>query len=174
MQCGVHWGKETEIHLYIVQRRIPTPPPLVRIVNLREINNIIQPQGFVPVPLPPSSQREILCGGLPCRAPYSALVFPPTRAEVIFGVLRKLHEFHGEFPHSFVEVFADFAEFYECCATRKEEPEQRNESAECGNCILQPPVHVQRLTVRIFSWEDIPERHPHQQGGNKESYTCER
>jgi len=84
----------------------------------------MQPQSFVPVPLPSSPQREVLRGGFPRCAPHSALVFPPTRAEVIFGVLWELHRLHRKLPHSFVEAISVFTEPRERWAARKEEPEQ--------------------------------------------------
>ena len=96
------------------------PQPLVRVVDLWEINYIIQPQRFVPVPLPPSPQREVLRGGFPCCCPHSALVFSPTRAEVIFWIFWELHGFHGKLHYSLVKSLAGFSELRKRCTARKE------------------------------------------------------
>jgi hypothetical protein len=57
-----------------------------------------------------------------------------------------------KFPFPVVKVFAGFTELGKCCATGKEQPTQRNESAEHRNCILQPStrIHLTSVSLNIF------------------------
>jgi hypothetical protein len=72
--------------------------------------DIVQPQGFVPIPFPSSSKREVVCEGFPYSASNSALVFTSTRTEVIFRVLWEPHRFHRKFAGLFTKVFSGFSE----------------------------------------------------------------
>jgi hypothetical protein len=84
---------------------------LVQVVDLRKVNDSTSNNLKVSFQSRfSSSKREVVCGGFPHSTPNSALVFAPTRTEIIFRVLRELHRFDRKFADLFTMVFSGFSE----------------------------------------------------------------